>query len=96
MRAVLDVVLLLLDLYRYCLVAVIVLSWLIQFGVVNIRNDVVRGIWNALNALTEPVLRPIRNMLPNMGGLDLSPLIVFIAIYFIENVIGRYIYPNVS
>ena len=95
MKAVLDVVLLVLQLYTYVLIGSAVLSWLIGFNVVNIRNDFVRSVWSTLNALTEPVLRPIRGMLPNMGGIDISPVIALLGIFFIESVIARYIYPNV-
>jgi YggT family protein len=93
MRAVLDVLLLILDLYTYVIIAVAILSWLIAFNVINIHNDLVRAIWNALNALTEPLLRPIRRMLPNLGGLDISPIILLLIIFFIERLIQYYVYP---
>ncbi|HYP58731.1 MAG TPA: YggT family protein [Beijerinckia sp.] len=95
MRALLDVILTVLDLYSYVIIIVAILSWLIAFNVINIYNDFVRSIWNALNALTEPVLRPIRNMLPNLGGIDISPVILLLLVYFIRQVIGYYIYPYV-
>jgi YggT family protein len=95
MRAILDVILLILDLYWYVIIIVAIMSWLIAFNVINRYNDVVRSIWNALNALTEPVLRPIRARMPNFGGLDISPIIVLLLIYFIKEVIYRYVYPNV-
>jgi len=95
MRALLDVILLVLQLYTWVIIAVAVLSWLIAFHVVNIHNDLVRSIWNALNALTEPLLRPIRNMLPNFGGLDISPIILLLLIFFLERIIEYYLYPLV-
>jgi YggT family protein len=95
MRAVLEVILIALDLYTYVIIASAVMSWLIAFNVVNIRNDVVRSIWTTLVALTEPVLRPIRRHLPNTGGVDISPVIVFLLILLIERIIREYIYPNV-
>ena len=58
MRAILNMILIALDLYKYVIIAAAVMSWLIAFNVVNIRNDVVRSIWNTLVALTEPLLRP--------------------------------------
>ncbi len=64
MRAILDIVMLALNLYTWVIIAAAVLSWLIAFNVVNIRNDVVRSIWNMLLALTEPLLQPIRRFLP--------------------------------
>jgi YggT family protein len=95
MRAILDVILFALNLYWYVIILVAIMSWLIAFNVINIYNDVVRSIWNGLNAVTEPLLRPIRNMLPNMGGVDISPIILLLLIFLIEDIITRYIYPNV-
>lgn len=95
MRAILDVVLLILQLYTYVIIVVAILSWLVAFNVINIYNEFVRSVWNALNALTEPLLRPIRQVLPNMGGIDISPIILILLIYLIEDIITRYIYPYV-
>ena len=95
MRAVLDVVLIVLHLYTYLLIAAAVLSWLIAFNVVNVRSPVVAAVADFLYRITEPLLRPIRNLLPNLGGLDISPVILILLIFFIESVIVRYIYPNV-
>jgi YggT family protein len=95
MRAILDIVFLALDMYTYVIIATAVMSWLIAFNVVNIRNDVVRSIWNTLIALTEPFLRPIRRYLPNFGGIDISPVILYLIVLLIERVLARYVYPNV-
>jgi YggT family protein len=95
MRAILDVLLLILHIYTYIIIIVAILSWLIAFHVINIYNDLVRSIWNALNALTEPALRPIRQVLPNFGGIDISPVILLLLIFLIEDIIARYIYPYV-
>ena len=95
MRALLDVILLALQFYTWVIIAVAILSWLIAFNVINIQNDLVRSIWNGLNALTEPCLRPIRRFMPNMGGLDISPIILLLIIFFIERVIAYNIYPLV-
>ena len=95
MRAFLDVIMLVLQLYWYIVLAMIIMSWLISFGVVNTRNQFVSQVWRILNQLTEPVLRPIRRLMPNFSGLDLSPLILFLIIFFIQQIIVRYIYPNV-
>jgi YggT family protein len=95
MRAVLNVVLLALQLYTWVLIASAVLSWLVAFNVINMRNDVVRMIYNGIYQLTEPVLAPIRRRLPNMGGLDISPIAAFLLIILIEQVIQMYIYPFV-
>jgi YggT family protein len=95
MQALLDVILIVLELYTWAIVAVAVLSWLVGFGVVNIYNSAVRSIWNALNAVVEPPLRPIRRFIPPLGGMDISPIILLLVIYFIQRVIRYNIYPHV-
>ena len=95
MRALLDVILIVLQLYVWLLIASAVLSWLIAFNVVNTRNQVVATVGEFLWRITEPVLRPIRNIMPNLGGIDISPVIVILVIFFLQSVITRYIYPNV-
>jgi YggT family protein len=78
---------LLLTLYIYILFAAAIMSWLIAFNVVNPRNQFVAMLAEFLYRITEPVLRPIRNVLPNFGGLDISPLVVIIVIWFIQIVV---------
>jgi len=95
MRALLDVILIALQLYVWLLIAAAVLSWLIAFNVVNTRNQVVAMLADFLFRITEPALRPIRNMLPHLGGIDISPVILILIIFLIQRVIERYIYPNV-
>lgn len=95
MRAILDIILIVLDLYVWLLIASAILSWLIAFNVVNTRNQVVSTIGEFLYRITEPALRPIRNFLPNFGGLDISPIIVILLIILIQRIITLYIYPNV-
>jgi YggT family protein len=95
MRAILDIVIYALDLYKLVIIAGAVLSWLIAFGVVNIRNDLVRSIWNLFLALTEPFLRPIRNFLPSTGGIDISPIILLLGVMLLERIIIYYVYPFV-
>jgi YggT family protein len=95
MRSVLDVVMLVLNIYTWILIGSAVLSWLIAFNVVNTRNQFVSTIWDMLYRVTEPLLRPIRERLPNLGGLDLSPVILLLIIFFLQSIIVRYIYPAV-
>jgi len=95
MRAVLDVVMLALDIYTWLLIISAVLSWLIAFNVLNTRNQFVATVWDMLYKITEPVLRPIRNRLPSMGGIDLSPIILLLLIFFVQRVIQLYLYPAV-
>jgi YggT family protein len=95
MRAVLDIVIIVLDLYVWLLIASAILSWLIAFNVVNTRNQFVAAVAEFLYRITEPVLAPIRSFMPNLGGLDISPIILILIIMFIQRVIAYYIYPNV-
>ena len=83
----LSLALLLIDIYQWVVIAAVIASWLVVFNVVNARNEIVRAILRALDALTEPVFRQVRRVLPAMGGLDLSPLIVLIALWFLERLI---------
>ena len=95
MRALLEVIVYALQIYIYLLIAAAVLSWLVAFNIVNTRNQVVAMLSDFLYRITEPALRPIRQMLPSLGGIDISPVILILIIIFIEKVILEYIYPNV-
>ena len=95
MRAILDIVIIVLDLYVWLLIASAILSWLIAFNVVNTRNQFVATVGEFLYRITEPALRPIRNMMTNLGGIDISPVILILLIFLIERIILYYIYPNV-
>ena len=95
MRSILYVILIVLDLYIWLLIAAAVLSWLVAFNVVNARNQFVAMVGDFLYRVTEPLLRPIRNMLPSLGGIDVSPVVLILIIILIKDVIVRYIYPAV-
>ena len=73
-----------LEIYKWILIAAVIVSWLTAFNVINVHNNFVRGLLRVLLALTEPVLAPIRRILPAMGGLDLSPIVVFVLIWFLQ------------
>src|SRR5262245_15692574 len=74
-------------LYIWILIAAAVLSWLIAFNVVNTRNQVVASIGDFLYRITEPALRPIRALLPSLGGIDISPVILILGLLFLRNLI---------
>ena len=93
MRAIVRVLLLAIELYSYILIASAILSWLVAFGVVNMRNEAVRSIANFLYQITEPALRPIRRILPNLGGIDISPIILLLLLYLIQMWIVDYLLP---
>ena len=88
MRAFFLVIDLALELYIWIVIAAAIFSWLVAFHVVNTRNQVVGMIGEFLYRITEPVLRPIRNLLPNLGGIDVSPVVLFLIIIFIRYVIA--------
>jgi len=86
----------LINLYTYIVIAVVIFSWLMAFGVINAYNPIVRSIWQALNAVTEPLLGPIRNAMPNLGGLDISPVILLLACYFVQGLILNVLIPKLA
>lgn len=89
MIAVLLTINMILDLFKWVLIIMIIMSWLFSFNIINGSNQFVTNLWRIVNAITEPVLAPVRRFLPNMGGIDLSPIVVFIAIFFLQNFIAR-------
>jgi YggT family protein len=95
MRAILEIILLVLDLYVWLLIASAILSWLVAFNVVNTRNPLVAGIAEFLYRITEPLLAPIRRILPNLGGLDISPIILILLIYLVQKLIVYNVMPFV-
>ena len=72
------------NLYEYVVIAAVTLSWLIGFNVINTYNPFVRSLWQAITAMTEPLLKPIRRIMPDLGGLDLSPVILLLACLFVR------------
>jgi len=82
----------LISIYIWVLIASAVLSWLVAFNIVNTYNRVVSTIGEILYRLTEPVLRPIRRILPNLGGIDVSPIIVILLLVFARNLLYEYAY----
>ncbi|WP_029011687.1 YggT family protein [Niveispirillum irakense] len=79
-----------LDLFVWVLIISAILSWLIAFNVINTQNRFVYTVSDVLYRLTEPVLRPIRNILPNLGGLDLSPIVVILLVMFLQRLLVNY------
>ncbi|PLX34920.1 MAG: hypothetical protein C0605_12115 [Hyphomicrobiales bacterium] len=74
-------------LYVWLVIASAVLSWLVAFNVVNTNNRFVYAVGDFLHKVTEPVLRPIRSIMPNLGGVDISPIILILGLYFIRNLL---------
>ena len=90
--ALLQTISLILNIIWWVFLIMIIMSWLISFNVINTRNNFVAAVWRALNQVTEPILRPIRRIIPPMGGLDLSPIVVFVIIFFLQQLIANYAY----
>ena len=87
MLSLLQILFLVFDVIWYLVLAQVILSWLINFQVLNLRQPIVAQIWDGLNRLFEPIYRPIRRLLPDLGGIDLSPLVLLLGIYAIRIVI---------
>jgi YggT family protein len=86
-----------LQLYFWVIIAGVIMSWLLAFNIINGHNPTVRTIWQVLTALTEPFLRPIRavvgKVLPNLRGIDISPIFLIIAIFFLQTLIRENLLP---
>ena len=90
MNALLILIDTVINLYTWVLIIWVILNWLIAFSVVNTRNRFVYMLGDVLNRVTEPVLRPLRRVLPSPGGIDLSPLVLILLLYFIRNLLFEY------
>ncbi|WP_370252896.1 YggT family protein [Nioella sp.] len=84
MLSLFQILLMLISVAKFIIIAHIIMSWLINFGVLNIHQPLVNQLWRGLDQLLAPVYNPIRRMLPNMGGLDLAPLIVILGLFAAE------------
>jgi len=82
------------DIYTWIVIAGAIMSWLVAFGVVNMRNQFIRWIVDFLYRVTEPALRPIRRVLPNLGGVDISPVILLLGLFFIRSLLWEYVWPS--
>ena len=81
------------DIYTWIVIAGAIMSWLVAFGVVNISNKFIRMVVDVLYRLTEPVLRPLRRILPNLGGVDISPVLLLLGLFFVRSLLWEYVWP---
>jgi YggT family protein len=88
MIALINTIVLALDLYWWIIIASAIFSWLYAFNVVNPRNQFVSMVGNALYRLTEPALKPIRRFMPDLGGIDISPIILLLILFFLRQLIA--------
>lgn len=94
MIPLLNFIMMVITLYMWVIIISAILSWLIAFNVINRHNQVVYMIADTLHRLTEPALRPIRNFMPDLGGLDISPVILILILIFLRDVvIGGWLFP---
>ncbi|MET4101348.1 YggT family protein [Roseovarius sp. MBR-78] len=87
MQSLFQILMLLLDVAWFFIIAHVIMSWLINFQVLNLRQQFVAQIWYGLNRLLEPLYGPVRRILPQMGGIDLAPLVVLIGVYALRIVL---------
>ncbi|HEY5363788.1 MAG TPA: YggT family protein [Aestuariivirga sp.] len=85
-----------LNIYWYIILATVVISWLVSFNIINTTNPSVRQISHALYVLTEPILGPIRRILPDLGGLDFSPVVVLLIISFLQQSLLPYFFLQIA
>ena len=82
------------DIYTWIVIGSAIMSWLVAFGVVNTRNQFIRYVVDFLYKVTEPVLRPIRRVLPNLGGVDISPVILLLGLFFLRSLLAKYVFSS--
>ena len=89
MQSLFQILNMLLSIAVFVIVAHVIMSWLINFQILNLRQSIVAAIWDGLNRILEPVYSRIRSILPSMGGLDLAPLITLIGVYALQIILAN-------
>jgi YggT family protein len=92
MTSLLQIILLILDVAQFIIIAHVIVSWLVTFQVLNLRQPLVAQIWEGLNRLLEPLYSRVRQVIPTMGGIDLAPLVVLIGVYALRVVVSNNLY----
>jgi len=91
MNSLLALISMVIELYVWCLIISAILSWLVAFNVLNTQNRFVYAVGEFLYRITEPALRPIRRFLPNLGGIDISPIVLILLLFFVRNLLFEYL-----
>ena len=89
MTSLIQIIMLILDVIWFIVIVHVILSWLINFQVLSLRQPITAQIWDGLNRVLEPLYGPIRRILPDMGGIDLAPLVLLIGIYALRIIIAN-------
>lgn len=92
MTSLLQILLMILQLVQFVIIAHVIMSWLINFQVLNLRQPLVAQLWNGLERLLDPLYSRIRSVLPNMAGLDLAPLVALLAVFALRIVVSNNLY----
>ena len=95
MLSLFQILMLILDVVWFIIIVHVIMSWLINFQVLNLRQQFVAQIWDGLNRLVEPLYRPVRRILPPMTGIDLAPLVVLIGVYALRIILANNVGPAV-
>ncbi len=93
MNSLLNLLQTVIQIYVWLLILQAILSWLVAFDVINTRNRFVYQVGNFLYRITEPLLRPIRSVIPNLGGIDISPMVLILGLWFVSGLIEEYLRP---
>ena len=96
MNPIIYLVELVIEILTWIVIAGAIMSWLVAFGVVNLRNQFIRIVVDMLYRLTEPMLRPIRRVLPNLGGVDISPVVLLVALAVLREALRYYVWPIIA
>ena len=96
MNPIIYLVELAIEILTWVVIAGAIMSWLVAFGVVNMRNQFIRLIVDMLYRLTEPMLRPIRRILPNLGGVDISPVVLLVGLAVLREALRYYVWPIIA
>ena len=92
MTSIFEIILFVLGIAKFLIFAHVIMSWLINFQVLNLHQPVVAQIWHGINRILDPIYAPIRNILPNFGGIDLTPVAVLIGIHMLQIVVSNNLY----
>ena len=96
MNPIIYLVELVIEILTWVVIAGAIMSWLVAFGVVNMRNQFIRVIVDMLYRITEPMLRPIRRVLPNLGGVDISPVVLLVGLAVLREALRYYVWPIIA